>query len=413
MSASFEDLKATIRETQTILDGALMDAVKAETPLEEEVYLQLCNLSKKTMDQADKIRVMVKKLSTMAAEDSDGVDRSLYREVRSGDRTIVSLVNVLASQAEDEQCRAMVAMMYLTSPAGRMAASGDEVSGNHTGAQEEMVRAGAIPLLLAILNGRDEAHRVAAAVLLEQLAYRNRPCQEQMLEDGVVPAMLAQLQSENPKMKEYCADVLRAMMRNFKECQTAIVVANGVEDLFPLTSISNPILVKLAGVRALANLSSIPGATTRLCSVNAIPNLVSLLRSSDAKTQECAAIVLSRVIADDLDRLADVAVAGGVEVIVELLRTGSDDLKELSLHILGIMAQSSVAYKAALVAEGTVHLLAECIRNGNDARQQLAENVLERLVAVDDETNVARANAAAALGSDGKARAKKRAREAS
>ena len=140
---------------------------------------------------------------------------------------------------------------------------------------------------------------------------------------------------------------------------------------------------------------------------------MSLLRISDAKTQECAAIVLSRVIADDLDRLADVAVAGGVEVIVGLLRTGSDDLKELSLHILGIMAQSSVAYKAALVAEGTVHLLAECIRNGNDARQQLAENVLERLVAVDDETNVARANAAAASGSDGKARAKKRAREAS
>jgi hypothetical protein len=412
MSASFEDLKATIRETQTILDGALLDAVKAETPLGEEVYVQLCNLSKQTMDQADKIRVVVEK-STAEDDDSDGVDRSLYREVRSGNRTIVSLVSVLASQTEDEQCRAMVAMMYLISRVevvNRDPASGGEV--HRIGGQEEMVRAGAIPLLLAILNGRNEAHTVAATVLLEQLAYKNRRCQEQMLEEGVVPAMLAQLQSEYPRVKQYSADALRVMMRSFKECQTAVVVANGVEGLVPLTSIANSISMKRAGVRALANLSSIPDAPARLCSINAIPNLVSLLRISDTKTQECAAIVLSRVIADDLDRLADVAVVGGVEVIVGLLRTGSDDLKEVSLHMLGIMAQSSVEYKAALVAEGTVHLLVNCIRNGDDTQQQLAENVLERLSAVDNES-VAAAASRAASGSDGEDRAKKRAREAS
>ena len=410
MSVSFAELKKTIRDAQTILDGQLLEAVKSEAPLEEEVYVQLCNLSKRAMDQADQIRVVVER-STPEDDDADGVDRSLYREVRSGNRTIVSLVNVLASQVEDDQRRAIVAMMYLTSRAevvNRDAASGDQA---HRAGQEEIVRAGAIPLLLAILHDGLEAHTVAATVLLEQLAYHNRRCQEQMLEDGVVLVMVAQLQHENSKVREYSADVLRAMMRNFKEVQAAVPVANGGEGLVALTSIVNTTSLKLAGVRALVDLSSVLGAPTRLWSADVIPNLVSLLRSSNTKTQECAAIVLSRVIADDLDRLADVAVAGGTEVIVGLLRTGSDDLREVSLHMLAIMAQVGVDWKATLVAEGIVHLLVERIRNGNDPQPQLAERVLEYLAVVHEEEKAAASRGAS--GFKGEALAKKRARQAS
>ena len=61
MSVSFADLKKTIRDAQTILDGQLLEAVKSEAPLEEEVYVQLCNLSKRAMDQADQIRVVVER----------------------------------------------------------------------------------------------------------------------------------------------------------------------------------------------------------------------------------------------------------------------------------------------------------------------------------------------------------------
>ena len=61
MSVSFADLKKTISDAQTILDGQLLEAVKSEAPLEEEVYVQLCNLSKRAMDQADQIRVVVER----------------------------------------------------------------------------------------------------------------------------------------------------------------------------------------------------------------------------------------------------------------------------------------------------------------------------------------------------------------
>ena len=61
MSVSFEDLKKTISDAQTIFDGQLLEAVKSEAPLEEGVYVQLCILSKRAMDQADQIRVVVER----------------------------------------------------------------------------------------------------------------------------------------------------------------------------------------------------------------------------------------------------------------------------------------------------------------------------------------------------------------
>ena len=61
MSVSFADLKKTISDAQTIFDGQLLEAVKSEAPLEEEVYVQLCYLSKRAMDQADQIRVVVER----------------------------------------------------------------------------------------------------------------------------------------------------------------------------------------------------------------------------------------------------------------------------------------------------------------------------------------------------------------
>tara|TARA_X000000368_G_scaffold76478_1_gene56849 strand:+ start:371 stop:1567 length:1197 start_codon:yes stop_codon:yes gene_type:complete len=379
---SFNEFKETVGDIQSLLDGPVVDAMKAEKPIEEDVYVRMSNLNKKAIDQATQICTALLNRGTSGNNDNgNSADTPLYREVLNGDRTIASIVEWLSSLIEDRQQSALVSMIYLT---GRC--TGDVGAAERCTFQEALVREGVVAPLLAVVTNSPEEHTLAlpVTVLLEQLCYHNRFCQQRMMDQGVVEAMVAQLNSRhgNSRLQEYSADVLRTMMRNNSPCQQHVQANLGIEALAPLLDSSNPRSTRLSGLRALVELSPHPDSQLKMYAVGIIPHLVELLSLDYHKTQESAVIVLSRIITSGPSRSKELVDAGGIPAFLLLLESENTSLKQLILRLLDLLLDHGLVPREMIATQDGIRILAKCIRNGNDLQAELAERILNALASI-------------------------------
>ncbi len=379
---SFNEFKETVGDIQSLLDGPVVDAMKAEKPIEEDVYVRMSNLNKKAIDQANQIcTALLNHGNSENNNDGSSADTPLYREVLNGDRTIASIVEWLSSLMEDRQQSALVSMIYLT---GRC--TGDVGAAERGTFQEALVREGVVAPLLAVINNSPEEHTLAlpVTVLLEQLCYHNRFCQQRMMDQGVVEAMVAQLNSRhgNSRLQEYSADVLRTMMRNNSPCQEHVRANGGIEALAPLLDSSNPRSTRLSGLRGLVELSPYPDSQLKMYAVGVIPHLVELLSVDYHKTQESTVIVLSRVITSEPSRSKELVDVGGIPALLQLLESENTSLKQLILRLLDLLLDHGLVPREMIATQGGIRILAKCIRNGNDLQAELAERILNALASI-------------------------------
>ena len=199
----------------------------------------------------------------------------------------------------------------------------------NTAIQEAIANEGGIALLLSLLNGMNTQGQVHAAAALSNLARGNKSTQDQIVKAGGIGPLLQMLPSNVTQAQAQAASALAQLARFNQANQDMIAKSEGLPLLVQLLANVNGLVVQAMAALAVAELCrNNVGNQTTAADLGAISSLVVQVRggisgqgTDHVKAEAAGAIwVLSQ---DHIQNKISIAGAGGISPIINLLATGS------------------------------------------------------------------------------------------
>ena len=199
--------------------------------------------------------------------------------------------------------------------------------------------AGAVSFLVALLGTQEPAAvQEQAAAALQHLAF-NADSKSKIIAAGAIPSLVALLRCNNTAaVQEVAAGALCMLVRNAdNEVKTAASVA--IPLLVTLLGIQHSAAVQEAAAKALSNITGVDaGNNIMKAAAVAIPPLVALLGTHNTDVQLATAQALWNLV-DDADNQVEVAAAGAISPLVALLGIHSTAaVQEVAVGVLTKLA---------------------------------------------------------------------------
>lgn len=247
-------------------------------------------------------------------------------------------------------------------------------------AQDFFASAGAVPLLLGMLqNGRTA--QVAAAHALSKVAAYHEANQSAIAREGGLPKLLALLHGGSIDAETQAAGALAELARGHLENQEAVARAGGIGPLLALLGSTQP-AARARAAHALALLSRFNHDNqAHVTRANGVPTLVGLLSGgSPPEVQAMAAMALAEISRGNGDNQSGVAEHGGIESLVQLLaRSPSDAVRAEVVGALWVLADRHASNTDSIATVGGIPAAVDLLASGGPRATEHAANAIAAL----------------------------------
>ena len=223
--------------------------------------------------------------------------------------------------------------------------------------------------LLALLNGVHVPAQVQAAAAIAELARDDPPSQVAVAKAGGIRPLVAMLQSRNVHAQSYGASALAQVAARNRANQDVVARVGGMQAALNLLPPGNESDVQSNASLAVAEMCRFHSANqSAIVSLGAVGQLVLLLRSPhDAVRAEAAGAVWALTEGHAANKVS-FAAAGTVSLLVSLLEAGSARAQKHAAHALVSLAYENVANQGAI----TTQLVELLMRSPHDAQARAA-----------------------------------------
>lgn len=234
--------------------------------------------------------------------------------------------------------------------------------------QGGIIKAGAIPPLVAMLRTGSAAAQAFAAQATANAAAYNADAQKAIAKLGSIPLLLALLASGKAQTPAACA--LARLACDNAEIQHEISEAGGIA---PLLALLNGLDVE-AQVQAAAALSEMANDNRQtqaaIAKAGGIGPLLSLLQSRSSAAQSQGMAALAALACNNGDNQDAIARSGGVRPLVLLLENSGNDSSVASSAAYALMeiSKANAANQKTVVDNGGISQLATLIKTSNNAK---------------------------------------------
>ncbi len=267
-----------------------------------------------------------------------------------------------------------------------------QLSAGHDANKEAIAREGAVAPLLQLLNGANVAAQCHAAAAIAELSEENVEVQMSVAKAGGIFPLLSLLSARSPQAQASAARALARLACRNRDNQEAIARMNGISPLVMMLNSSNEPDVQAMGALAIAEISrDNPENQAAVADFGGVGQLVVLIRSgADEVKAEVAGAVWTLSVRNAPNKVS-VASAGGIAPLVQLLATGGPRGQEHSTSALLALGQDNVDNQAQITS-----LLVGLLGAGSLQAMSSAAGCLWRLVQDNPSTQDAIAHAGAA-----------------
>lgn len=243
-----------------------------------------------------------------------------------------------------------------------------------------LAAAGAIIPLVSMLSSPSVDAQDASMQALLNLAVRNERNKLKIVKAGAVPLLVKLLQLDNANLRESAAAVILTLSAS--NANKPIIGSSGATSLLVDMLMYGSVQGRVDAVMALYNLSTYPDNLAPILAAGAISPLILLLKDcrKASKVAEKTTALLQSLMVFEEGRCAVASEEGGVLTLVEVLEEGSLQSREHAVSALLTMCQSSrCKYRQAILQEGVIPGLLELTVQGTAGARQKAQNLLELL----------------------------------
>jgi hypothetical protein len=186
-----------------------------------------------------------------------------------------------------------------------------------------IAKAHAIPPLVALVGTGTLEQRQAATRALNNLSVGNGDNRAAIAKMGGVSLLVKQLSASDstPALKEETAAALASLCAGNEANKTAVAAAGAIPILVDLVKGGETAPVKARAVAALRVLASKAEYRMAIAQAGLIPLLIEFLRSGTASQRHAAAGALWNLAFDNVSNATAIAKGGGIPPLVELTRT--------------------------------------------------------------------------------------------
>lgn len=258
---------------------------------------------------------------------------------------------------------------------------------NAADGQDAIVRGGAVPILLALLNvGKAQT---PAAMALANVASQNPANQLAIAHAGGIAPLLALLNGRNMEAQVQAASALSELARDNAETQAAIAKAGGIRPLLALLA-SRSFAAQSKGMFALAQLSrnnsDNQDAVAKMGGMRPLVQLLDSAGNFDPNVQAHAAFAIMEICGSNYSNQQLVVENGGIAQLSSLLQTAQQlDVKAEVAGALWALSEDP-AIKTSIAAPPTVKALVTLLGNGNTRAHNHAAEAVASL-ALNNEDN--------------------------
>lgn len=243
-----------------------------------------------------------------------------------------------------------------------------------------LAAAGSIAPLVSMLSSPSMEAQDASMQALLNLAIRHERNKVKIVKAGAVPVLVKLLQSENATLRESAAAVVLTLSAS--NSNKPVIGSSGAMTHLVDILMCGSVQGRVDAVMALYNLSTYADNLMPILTAGAISPLILLLKDcrKASKVAEKTTALLQMLMVFEEGRSAVASEEGGVLTLVEVLEEGSLQSREHAVTALLTMCQSSrCKYRQAILQEGVIPGLLELTVQGTAGARQKAQNLLQLL----------------------------------
>lgn len=248
----------------------------------------------------------------------------------------------------------------------------------------DVVAAGAVPPLAALLGSASDLTQQAAAAALEVLcATGDAACRAAVAQAGVIEPAVQLMFSSNPAMQVSAAAILTHITADSEERRLEAWEAGAVPAAMRVlrSSLAGPpcaVVQERAAAFLRVSASTAAGAAV-VRAAGAVPQLVRLLQSPCSSVRVAAARAVHALLENDPLTCSDVDAAGGLPALVQVLGSCSSNASLLAPAAGALWAcmTSSSERAAAACRAGAVPVLVELLIHSSDEVRYPAAEALK------------------------------------
>ena len=245
-------------------------------------------------------------------------------------------------------------------------------SGAHTAA---VVEAGAVPVLVSMLQGGEGGLQKAAADTLSIISQSHRHTSV-VVAAGAVPVLVSILQAGNEDLRQIATDAISNIVQN-QEHIGAVVAAGVLPVLVSHLQSCHDGLKELATI-ATKSIARNHTYSSAVVDAGAVPVLVSLLKGPNEELSEVAADALKEIAHNELHTDAVVS-AGAVPALLTILQAGNTELRLVATESLRSIANNSACLGAVCQAGAFETLLSIMQNDADEDMRNAASDVLQSM----------------------------------
>eukprot|EP00250_Pteridium_aquilinum_P020042 c24680_g1_i2 orf=734-1888(+) len=243
-----------------------------------------------------------------------------------------------------------------------------------------LAAAGVIIPLVSMLSSPSVEDQDASLQALLNLAVRNERNKLKIVKAGALPLLVELLQLDNANLRESAAAVILTLSAS--NANKPLIGSSGATSLLVDMLMYGSVQGRVDAVMALYNLSTYPDNLAPILAAGAISPLILLLKDcrKASKVAEKTMALLQSLMGFEEGRSAVANEEGGVLTLVEVLEEGSLQSREYAVSALLTMCQSSrCKYRQAILQEGVIPGLLELTVQGTAGARQKARSLLQLL----------------------------------
>lgn len=243
-----------------------------------------------------------------------------------------------------------------------------------------LAAAGAIDPLVSMLSFPCVDAQDASLQALLNLAIRNERNKLKIVKAGAVPLLVKLLQLGDTNVRELAVAVI--LMLSALNASKPMIGSSGATSLLVEMLMYGSVQGRVDAVMALYNLSTHPDNLGPILAAGAIPPLILLLKDcrKASKVAEKTTATLQALMVFEEGKSAVLSEEGGVLALVEILEEGSLQSREHAVSALLTMCQSTCCkYQQAILQEGVIPGLLQLTVQGTAGARQKAQCLLQLL----------------------------------